>query len=81
MKIFGTIKSASKLNLEGSGKKSVSQAQARVGLAMLVVLAAYSMVMMRLVYFGLTEPDRNIVQLKKDVAITATRPDMMGSPC
>ncbi|MEM7069271.1 MAG: penicillin-binding protein 2 [Pseudomonadota bacterium] len=67
---------ASRLSFEGAGKVTVNQAQARVGLTMLLVVLAYSLIIGRLALLGLTEPEKTIATQAKDIAITATRPDI-----
>jgi len=76
MKIVGRREEASRLNFEGTGKKTVNQAQARVGLTILVIGLAYSIIILRLGILAFQEPDQAIAALKRDIAITATRPDI-----
>ncbi len=67
---------ASHLSFEGTGKATVNQAQSRVGLAMLLVVLAYAIIIARLAVLGFSEPEPSISALAKDIAITATRPDI-----
>lgn len=76
MNIVTSKEDASRFNIDGSGKVSAGQAQSRVGLVMILVVFAYSVIILRLGYLGFIEPDRSFAQLKEDIAITATRPDI-----
>ena len=67
---------ASQLSIDGAGKVTVNQAQSRVGLAMLLVVIAYTIIIGRLAMLGFSEPDQAIASQAKDIAITATRPDI-----
>ncbi|MEM9277593.1 MAG: penicillin-binding protein 2 [Pseudomonadota bacterium] len=74
--VIDRAENASHLTFEGAGKVTVNQAQSRVALAMVVVIIAYSIILGRLVLLGFSEPDRSVVAQVKDIAITATRPDI-----
>lgn len=75
-KIVGQAKEASHLRFEGAGKVTVNQAQSRVGLSMLVIALAYSVIIVRLIFLGVTEEERSFAAVAKDISITATRPDI-----
>ena len=60
---------ASQLSIDGAGKVTVNQAQSRVGLAMLLVVVAYTIIIGRLAMLGFSEPDQAIASQAKDIAI------------
>ena len=68
---------ASKLHFEGSGKVAVNQAKSRVFLSICIVSIAYALVVARLAVLGFSEPDAVTYRSKPDLAITATRPDIL----
>ncbi|MEM9331815.1 MAG: penicillin-binding protein 2 [Pseudomonadota bacterium] len=75
-RIVEKTEDASRLSFEGTGKVTVNQAQSRVGLAMVLVFFAYSIIVGRLILLGFSEPDRSVATLAADISITATRPDI-----
>ncbi len=68
---------ASKLHFEGSGKVAVNQARSRVFLCVCIVSMFYAAVIVRLTILGFSEPHASAHNSKPDLAITATRPDIL----
>ncbi|MEM7216609.1 MAG: penicillin-binding protein 2 [Pseudomonadota bacterium] len=75
-KIIGKAGQASHLSFEGAGKVGANQARSRVGLAIVLVFVAYTVIIGRLAMLGLFEPERNVVRQEKDITTTASRPDI-----
>jgi cell division protein FtsI (penicillin-binding protein 3) len=67
---------SSHLRLQGSGLSAVNQARSRIMMAMVVVTCVYVLIIGRLAYFGVLEPDATAAQIKADATISARRPDL-----
>ena len=68
---------ASKLHFEGSGKVAVNQAKSRVFLCICIVSVFYAAVIVRLTLIGFSDSELASYASKPDLAITATRPDIL----
>jgi len=73
----GATYMASHLRFEGAGLAAVGQVRNRIGLAMFFVVIVYSIIAVRLVYFGALEPGATASQMKVDATIAARRPDLV----
>jgi len=67
---------ASHLSFEGTGKSADMQARSRIFLSMIILSAAFAVIIGRLAMLGFVEPDERSYSLKPDISITAQRPDI-----
>jgi cell division protein FtsI (penicillin-binding protein 3) len=67
---------SSHLRLQGAGLSAGAQARSRIMMAMIVVSCIYMLIIGRLAYFGVLEPDATAAQIKADATISARRPDL-----
>jgi cell division protein FtsI (penicillin-binding protein 3) len=67
---------SSHLRVQGAGLTAVNQARSRIVMAMVLVSCVYLVIIGRLAYFGVLEPDATAAQIKADASILARRPDL-----
>ena len=73
---FKPSSDASHLSFEGTGKSADVQAKSRIFLSMILLGAAYTIIIGRLAMLGFVEPGEASAGLRPDISITAQRPDI-----
>lgn len=73
---FKPPRDASHLSFDGSGKSADVQARSRIFLSMILLGAAYAVIIGRLAMLGFVEPNEASAGLRPDISITARRPDI-----
>ncbi|MFZ1813886.1 MAG: penicillin-binding protein 2 [Rhizobiaceae bacterium] len=68
---------SSHLRIDGARKMALEQVRSRIGIAMIIVTLVYSVIAVRLVYFGFQEPGESASRMLADTTITARRPDLV----